>query len=106
MGNHDLTTYKSKNQWMSACTCGAHSEHVERRWQAEDWETSHLMLVARVRAHLGGRSPSLKDQRDWYRKQAAAAETDHDRHLWEILATGLAHRLGDPPEDTPLWAEQ
>ena len=92
MSNHQTRIVGNGDAWMGRCACHAQSELSEHRWEAEDWERTHLQEVERARAHLK-RTPSLKDQRDWFRKQAANT-SGTVRQQWLALAEELDHRLG------------
>jgi hypothetical protein len=105
MSNHTLTTARLDGSWYGWCECGARSEPCVHRWGAEDWNASHLDQVARARAHLRDRNPSLLDQYRWYRKRAEQASDSRERAMWQMLATGLEHRLGHPVEEQPLFEE-
>jgi hypothetical protein len=102
MSNHKTRIVGGDGGWQARCECYDHSPICEHRWEADDWKRAHLDAVARVRAHLK-KSPSLRDQRDWYRKQAAKATDEQARALWLMLAEGLDHRLGHPQHDDALF---
>lgn len=103
---HSLTTARRNGTYQTRCECGDASDWLPNRWQAEDWATDHEAQVARVRAHLGRRAPSLTDQRNWYRVQAELATSERERLLWKMLADGLDHRIGKNVEETPLFEDQ
>jgi hypothetical protein len=105
MSNHSLTTARRDGRWMTSCECGGVSDPYEHRWQADDWSADHLEQVARVRAHLRGRNPSLLDQYRWYRKQEAETTDPTERDRWAILAEGLSHRIGHSVDEVPLFEE-
>lgn len=94
MSHHKTAVAGSTDAWQATCLCSARSAVVEHRWEADDWCRSHMQAVERARTHLRDRSPSLKDQRDWYRKQAARATDETVRDQWLSLADGLDHRIG------------
>lgn len=99
--NHRTTIAGDDGVWQARCLCGATSPIHALRWEADDWMISHLAQVDRARAHLLAHNPSLKDQRDWYRKQAGLTQDDTTRNLWLMLAGELDHRIGAPPADDP-----
>jgi hypothetical protein len=105
MSNHDLTFNHINGAWHCSCLCTNHSGPCVEKWQAEDWGTTHLREVERVRAHLRSRTPSLLDQARWYREQAATASNPKDRNLWVMLATGIENRLGHKVDEQPLFEE-
>jgi len=103
MSNHRTTIVGSEGAWQAKCSCKTHSAITPHRWEAEDWNLSHLRAVDRARAHLQPRTPSLKDQRDWYLKQAALATEPSLKRQWQMLADSLDHRIGPDPHDTPMF---
>jgi len=105
MSNHSLTTFRANQEWNCWCECTSRSPGFQHRWEAEDWGIAHLHDVERVRIHLGNRNPSLVDQRNWYRDRAKNDPNPAYRKLWEQLAEGLDHRIGQPPDDQPLFEE-
>jgi hypothetical protein len=61
----------------------------------EDWFFKHLDEIERIKANLGSRNPSLKQQAAYYRERAEDTSLSREqRDLWDILATGLERRLG------------
>lgn len=103
MNNHIPKIVGNDGAWQAKCTCRMRSPVYEQRWEADDWNRTHMQAVDRARAHLRDRAPSLKDQRDWYRKQAARATDETIRKQWLVLADGLDHRLGTGPHDESLF---
>jgi hypothetical protein len=105
MGSNHLTKVVGYEggTWQAKCSCRTRSPVFDRRWEAEDWNRTHLETVARARAHLRDRVPSLKDQRDWFRKQAAKATDEQVRRQWISLADELDHRLGRPVSQEGLF---
>lgn len=105
MSNHSLSTAQRNGRWFASCECGGASEPCEHRWQADDWSAQHRDQVARVRAHLRGRNPSVLDQYRWYRKRETEATDPTERDRWALLAEGLQHRLGQTIDEVPLFEE-
>lgn len=86
MSNHRITMIGGRAECQARCSCKQKSP-VGPRGDVEEWVYKHQELVARVRAHLGSRNPSLKTQHAWFRAQAANPENDPaDRELWCQLA--------------------
>jgi hypothetical protein len=87
--------FANDGRWRARCSCKAISQWFDHESDAQDWEYSHQRGVQQARAHLNGRSPSLRDQYDYYRAREQDPDTpDEDRALWKVLADGLAHRIG------------
>lgn len=103
MGNHLVQHIYLDGHWYGWCSCETRSEPYGHRWQAEDWEMAHHVLVDRARAHLRDRNPSLKDQARWYRTQAEKATNGSERTQWAMLAHGLEQRLGVVVAEQPLF---
>lgn len=104
MSNHKTRIVGSYEAWQGKCSCKAKSSVSKYRWEAEDWISTHLTQVQQARVHLMSRNPSLKDQRNWYQKQADRTDlSPEEREQWQQMATALDHRIGKPPEDTPLF---
>lgn len=107
MGDHRLNVMGADGAWQGVCSCLGRSPKVLIRQQVEDWWYEHRADVARARAALGTKTPSLASQRDWYVKQAAdVSNSGHDRVLWQRLADELTQRLGDkavPADEPGLW---
>lgn len=107
MSNHKTTIIDERDKHRAICTCRAQSSSYDHRWEAQDWEFSHLNLVERVRTHLShGKTPSLKSQRDYYREKEVDPNTPKDdRVWWKQWADELDHRLNDAVlDDSPgLW---
>lgn len=90
-------------RWRTICNCKSSSDFYQDRQQAEDWKIKHLILAERAMVHLRSRSPSIKDQFDYYTKMAGSTENSpEDRRLWQQLADGLRGRLPRPGNDDPL----
>lgn len=102
MSGHTTTIAGADGAWQGRCSCKTRSPVFDHRWEADDWNRTHRDIVDRVRVHLA-RAPSLKDQYDWYIKQADRADDTKHRLLWLMLADELAHRLGQPAHDEPLF---
>jgi hypothetical protein len=95
----------NEGRWYARCSCKAHSPWYDHESEAEDWEYAHQREVQRARAHLGGRTPSTRDQYDYYRKRSVDPDiSPEDRELWKVLADGLEHRVGalDHTDTLPL----
>lgn len=102
MSNHTTRIAGSDGAWQGRCSCKMRGPVCDHRWEAEDWCLSHLRIADRARAHPT-RAPTLKEERDWYLKQAARAADEATKKMWEMLADGLTHRIGPEPKDDPLW---
>lgn len=96
MGKHKTTIVPAANgQWQAQCSCRKVSKVVKDYLGALDWEDKHHHEIERVHQHQA-RTPSLKDQRDYYRERAEDySQSDQDRALWTQLAEELDHRLGE-----------
>lgn len=104
MSNHVTKIVGSDEAWQGRCSCRMQSPVLPHRWEADDWTRAHLTTVERVRVHLRDRTPSLKDQRDYFRKQASRATDETIKRQWNELADGLDHRIGTMPQhDETLW---
>jgi|SRR5262245_27551973 len=100
---HHVEQVTKDDLFRAICTCGATSGPRFAKAEAHEWEDQHRKLVERARAHLRDRAPSLKDQHHYYRERAADPhETPANRALWQMLADGLASRIGPPEKDQPL----
>ena len=100
MSEHHTKIIGGNGMHQGKCTCGAQSKTVDYRWIAEDWVAEHMALVQKVRTHLTTRSPSLTDQRDYYRTMQLNPETPPgDVPLWRQLADEIEHRMGKPVTD-------
>lgn len=109
MPGHKVTIVPVKdNQWLGRCSCRATGKITADHWEATKWTMKHLAEIERVRIHASG-TPSMKDQRDYYRERAGDEGLDeHERALWSQLADELDHRLGDVgprPEQPQLFEE-
>lgn len=103
MSSHQTKIIGDTGAWQAKCSCKMRSPVVDHRWKADDWSDAHLRAVERTRTYLRG-TPSLTDQRDWYRDQASRATDETIREQWRNLAEGLDHRLGTgPAHDDPLF---
>ena len=99
MGRHNTTiTPVAGDRWLATCSCrwrGNH--HVLTQQMAEDDIIHHLRQVEVARASARRGTPSLKDQRDYFRQRA---EQDADfRVWWTQLADELDRRLNDAGAD-------
>jgi len=98
MGQHTVTYHDLQGglfKYQAACRCGWRSEKRVSRQQVEDEVMNHHVHIERVKAHLGGRTPSLQSQYDYYRERAEDPKEDETaRRLWKQLADELGHRLG------------
>ena len=107
MTNHKPTVTGPEGAWQGKCTCKIRSEVFAIRSDADWWIETHMNAVQRARAHLMSHHPSLKDQRDWYRKQAARKDiSEEERGQWLHLAEGLDHRIGKPVDEAPLFTRE
>lgn len=102
MSGHKTTIAGHDDAWQGRCSCRMRSPVYEHRWQADDWNRDHRAIVERVRSHLA-RTPSLRDQYDWFIKQAGLSTDPKIKSQWIMLAEGLAHRLGTAPHDEPMF---
>lgn len=95
MANHKVTIARGNEMAFQArCRCRNQSNVFQFQWEAEDWERGHLALVERVKAYLGGKNPSLKNQRDWYFLMESGPDIpEKERELWHQLRTELDRRL-------------
>lgn len=110
MSNHTVTIAHGEGGYRAFCNCRATSVTYPHKWEAEDWKLTHKTLVQRVRTHLGyGHAPSLKNQRDWYMRQADNPQTPtRERAQWLMLAEELTRRLADDPgpgDTDGLWSD-
>lgn len=97
MSGHVTTVVPTvDSQWVGQCSCRARSKIEKSHWDAQKWTFAHASEIARIRTHLSGRAPSMKDQRDYY---ASKAQDDAipaaQRRLWAQLADELTRRLGE-----------
>ncbi len=102
MSGHQTTIAGADDAWQGRCSCNTRSPVYGHRWEADDWNRAHLEIVDRVRVHLA-RSPSLKDQYAWFIHMAGKSTDPRDKQLWLMLADELAHRLGTPHQEEPLF---
>lgn len=94
MSSHQTRIVGHGDAWQAHCTCKIHSDILDHKWEADDWIRTHMKAVEQARLHLKRSLPSLKDQRDWYRKQASRAADPAIRRQWLSLADELDHRIG------------
>jgi hypothetical protein len=94
MSNHQTRIVGKDDAWQAQCACKIHSPVFEHRWEADDWNRTHMKAVEQARLHLKRSLPSLKDQRDWYRKQASRSTDPTVKEQWLSLADELDHRIG------------
>lgn len=86
------------------CKCGFVTKFYKNMDDVEDEVRGHMLAIERLKLQLGTRTPSVKSQRDYFRKMA---ENEHispkDRRLWGILADELDQRIGDDvtPDNHP-----
>lgn len=82
------------------CRCGFLTKRHRTMDDVEDEVLHHEANVNRARLQLGTRTPSLKAQRDYFRKMAENPNVEpHDRRLWGILADELDARVEDPTDN-------
>lgn len=112
MSEHQVkyTQTKDGTAHFGRCRCGATSGQRSTTQDVQDWAFAHDQYIARVRAGLGTKTPSLKSQRNYYREQADdTSNTEKDRSQWKRLADELDKRLNDgepTQEDVPLeWGD-
>jgi hypothetical protein len=73
-------------QCQARCSCKARSP-LSDRGGAMAWFYAHQQEINKIRAHLGSRTPTLANQRDWFRHKADDPDTPYeDRQLWRQLA--------------------
>jgi hypothetical protein len=98
------TWVAGSDPWQGRCVCEARGQVVEHRWEAEDWNRTHMEQVERARAHLYA-SPSLSRTRDHFREMEATCTDLVQKGQWKMLADEIDHRLGNFPHDNdaPLW---
>jgi hypothetical protein len=95
VSNHHVRLVLIGDQWQARCSCKQRSP-VGDRGDAETWDYMHHQEIERIRAQLGGRTPSLKSQREWFLQQADNEDNpSEDRALWRQLADELEHFLVD-----------
>lgn len=97
MARHKTTVLPvAGDRWLATCSCrwrGAH--HVLTAQMAEDDIFTHLRQVEVARASARRGMPSLKDQRDYYRKMAETDEDERQARLWGQLAREIDRRLNE-----------
>jgi hypothetical protein len=109
MSNHTEQIVPFRDgRFQARCSCNSVSNIVAQRWEAEDWGIAHRVMVERVKSALGTRSPSLKQQRDYFQSQADDTDqTREHRDLWQQLADEISQRLNegglDPALQPPLF---
>ena len=108
MSSHRVTIHHEPDGHRAICVCRARSAFYPNRWQAQDWELSHMDLVERVKTHLThGRTVSLASQRDYFRfKETDPTTPRGDVPLWRQLADEVDKRLGNAigdGEQAALW---
>ena len=103
--SHSKTRFQNEDRKHYArCKCGFVTPKYDHEWQVDDDLRVHDEKIERIKAHLGPSAPSLKSQRDYYRKMATDPGTDpKDRPLWQHLADELSARLND---DVPVVQEE
>jgi hypothetical protein len=103
MSNHRTTIIGSDARCQARCSCKKQSP-VGPRGDVDEWIHRHNEEIQRIRAHLGGRSPSLKKQHEWFIKQAEDPENaPADRELWRQLADEIERHLA---RNAPLVQEE
>lgn len=107
MSNHRITIVGDRLQCMARCSCKKQSPMTNRA-NVEEWIFTHHQDIERIRARLGGRSPSLTNQRDWFRQQAEdPSNPAEDRRLWKQLADEVdafvSTRTGPPKGQLALF---
>lgn len=106
MTNHATNIVASRVQpiqYRAFCSCLMNSGWFNFRWQAEDWIRVHDELVNRVRAHLRNRTPSIRDQFNWYTKQSEDENNSaEERALWHQLAEEIRYRLSGTTDQDAL----
>jgi len=100
-----VTIIGSLDNCQARCSCLKKSP-IGDRGVAEGWWYAHQVDVERIRAHLGTRTPSLKQQHDWFLKQAENTDNEpDDRALWKQLAEEIDRHFSRKPvgEQIPLF---
>ena len=83
-------------RYYARCRCGHKTPDRLMRHHVGDDMLKHDNAIERLRLQLGTRTPSLKDQRDYYEQQAENPDLPlPERALWRQLADELTGRLGD-----------
>lgn len=101
MSGHQVTVVPVlDSEWAGRCSCQQVGPVTKTHWEAVKWTLRHTADVERIKTHLSGRAPTLKDQRDYFRSKAADDGIPFDqRTLWDQLADELDRRLGDDPAE-------
>jgi hypothetical protein len=91
------------DHWQAKCTCKQKSP-IGPHAEAAEWEWRHRRDAQTALAHLA-RTPSLRQQRDWYQTKALDPATPpSERVLWQSLADELTARLPEPDTNQlELW---
>lgn len=93
MTNHRITVIGTTERCQARCTC-KHNSPIGNRGDMEGWIYAHNEEVARIRAHLGSRTPSLRSQQAWFVKQAENTDNPiDDRYLWRQLADEVERHI-------------
>jgi hypothetical protein len=78
------------------CSCGFRTKDYLQPHHVGDEVLRHQNAVERLRLQLGTRTPSLKNQRDYFEEMAAnEGLPEADRVLWARLAEEITQRLND-----------
>lgn len=89
VSHHITTVIGADDSWQAKCTCRWRSPVTDRP-DAVAAQDKHDAEVARTRAHLRTSTPSLRNVRDYYQRQADdPANTEDERALWRQLADEL-----------------
>lgn len=97
MSHHSVQIVQEEttDRWRVWCSCKSAGGIFPTKGDAEEWEFRHHRLVEQARVHLRDKTPTLLDQFKWY---AAKAEDPNlpreERDQWQMLADGIAHRVG------------
>lgn len=97
MAKHTPTIVPTDDgRWVGTCTCRWRAPDVcDTAQAAEEANLKHLRDVERVLSNSRKVPPSLKESRDYYRRQANT-DTDPERaRLWGQLADEIDRRLND-----------
>lgn len=103
---HRITYSTAKGKDFAYCSCRFATSQGTRD-EVERQVSVHLDNVAIASTALATKTPSLKQQLDYFTERSKDPEVSEEhRRLWKQLADELRHRLGldtSEPDSPPLW---